>query len=40
MGRRLTTFNDVEIDLGKWPSAAMSEAIMEFWPKVERYSIA
>jgi lysyl-tRNA synthetase class 2 len=32
-GTTLTTFNGVEIDLGKWTKLSMQEAIVEFWPK-------
>jgi lysyl-tRNA synthetase, class II len=32
-GTTLTTFNDVEIDLGKWTRLTMREAIIKFWPK-------
>jgi lysyl-tRNA synthetase class 2 len=31
-GTTLTTFNDVEIDLGKWQRLTMREAIIKFWP--------
>ncbi len=30
-GTTLTTFNDAEIDLGKWQRLTMREAIVEFW---------
>lgn len=30
-GTTLTTFNDVEIDLGKWTRLTMREAIIKFW---------
>jgi len=33
-GTTVTTFNDVEIDLGKWTRLTMREAIIKFWPKV------
>ncbi len=32
-GTTLTTFNGVEIDLGKWRRLTMREAIVEFWPE-------
>ena len=32
-GTTLTTFNDVEIDLGKWERLTMNEAIIKFWPQ-------
>jgi lysyl-tRNA synthetase class 2 len=32
-GTTLTTFNDVEIDLGKWTRFTMREAIIKFWPE-------
>jgi lysyl-tRNA synthetase class 2 len=32
-GTTLTTFNGVEIDLGKWRRLTMREAIREFWPE-------
>jgi lysyl-tRNA synthetase class 2 len=32
-GTTLTTFNGVEIDLGKWTRMTMREAIREFWPE-------
>ena len=32
-GTTQTTFNDVEIDLGKWQRFTMREAIIEFWPE-------
>jgi lysyl-tRNA synthetase class 2 len=32
-GTTLTTFNDVEIDLGKWTRLTMREAIIKFWPE-------
>ena len=32
-GTTLTTFNGVEIDLGKWTRLTMREAIREFWPE-------
>jgi len=32
-GTTLTTFNDVEIDLGKWRRLTMREAIIQFWPE-------
>ena len=37
-GTTKTTFNDVEIDLGKWERLTMREAIVKWWPKeiVER----
>ncbi|HXB61520.1 MAG TPA: lysine--tRNA ligase [Acidobacteriaceae bacterium] len=31
-GTTITTFNDVEIDLGKWTKLSMREAIIKFWP--------
>jgi lysyl-tRNA synthetase, class II len=31
-GTTLTTFNGVEIDLGKWTRLSMREAINEYWP--------
>jgi lysyl-tRNA synthetase class 2 len=31
-GTTVTTFNGVEIDLGKWKRFSMQEAIIEFWP--------
>jgi len=31
-GTTLTTFNDIEIDLGKWTKLSMREAIVKFWP--------
>ena len=31
-GTTKTTFNGVEIDLGKWSKLSMREAIIEFWP--------
>lgn len=31
-GTTLTTFNGVEIDLGKWTRHSMREAIQEYWP--------
>ena len=31
-GTTVTTFNDVEIDLGKWTKLSMREAIIRFWP--------
>jgi lysyl-tRNA synthetase class 2 len=31
-GSLLTTFNGVEIDLGKWTKLSMREAIIKFWP--------
>lgn len=31
-GTRLTTFNGVEIDLGKWERLTMEEAIIQWWP--------
>jgi lysyl-tRNA synthetase class 2 len=31
-GTTLTTFNGVEIDLGKWTKLSMREAIVRFWP--------
>jgi len=31
-GTTKTTFNDVEIDLGKWTKLSMREAIIKFWP--------
>jgi lysyl-tRNA synthetase class 2 len=31
-GTTLTTFNDVEIDLGKWQRLTMVEAIVGYWP--------
>jgi len=31
-GTTLTTFNGVEIDLGKWTRLSMREAIVEYWP--------
>ncbi len=32
-GTTLTTFNGVEIDLGKWTKLSMREAIIKFWPE-------
>src|SRR5664280_1028287 len=32
-GTLLTTFNGVEIDLGKWKRLRMKDAIAEFWPE-------
>ena len=32
-GTMLTTFNDVEIDLGKWQRLTMREAIIKWWPE-------
>ena len=32
-GTTLTTFNGVEIDLGKWKRLSMREAINEYWPE-------
>ncbi len=32
-GTTLTTFNDVEIDLGKWERLTMREAIVKWWPE-------
>ena len=32
-GTTLTTFNDVEIDLGKWTRLTMREAIIKWWPE-------
>ncbi len=32
-GTTLTTFNGVEIDLGKWTKLSMREAIIFFWPE-------
>jgi lysyl-tRNA synthetase class 2 len=32
-GTTLTTFNGVEIDLGKWTRLSMREAIIKFWPE-------
>jgi lysyl-tRNA synthetase class 2 len=32
-GTTVTTFNDVEIDLGKWQRLTMREAIVKFWPE-------
>jgi lysyl-tRNA synthetase, class II len=32
-GSLLTTFNDHEIDLGKWTKLSMREAIIKWWPK-------
>ena len=32
MGRLLTSFNGVEIDLGNWTKLSMREAIVKFWP--------
>ena len=32
-GTTLTTFNGVEIDLGKWTRLTMREAIREYWPE-------
>ena len=32
-GTTMTTFNGVEIDLGKWRRLTMREAIVEFWPQ-------
>ena len=34
-GSLLTTFNGVEIDLGKWTKLSMREAIVKFWPTDE-----
>ncbi len=34
-GTTLTTFNDVEIDLGKWTRLTMREAIVQNWPEYE-----
>ena len=31
-GTTITTFNDVEIDLGKWQRLTMREAIIKWWP--------
>ncbi|HEV2137065.1 MAG TPA: lysine--tRNA ligase [Terracidiphilus sp.] len=31
-GTTVTTFNDVEIDLGKWERLTMREAIVKWWP--------
>ena len=31
-GSLLTSFNGVEIDLGKWTKLSMREAIIKFWP--------
>jgi lysyl-tRNA synthetase class 2 len=31
-GTTVTTFNDVEIDLGKWTRLTMREAIIKWWP--------
>ncbi len=31
-GTTVTTFNDVEIDLGKWQRLTMREAIIKWWP--------
>ncbi|MGO9323173.1 MAG: lysine--tRNA ligase [Terracidiphilus sp.] len=31
-GTTVTTFNDVEIDLGKWERLTMREAIIKWWP--------
>jgi lysyl-tRNA synthetase class 2 len=33
-GTTLTTFDDVEIDLGTWRRFSMREAIVEFWPEI------
>ena len=32
-GTTVTTFNDVEIDLGKWERLTMREAIVKWWPE-------
>lgn len=32
-GTTLTTFNGVEIDLGKWQRLTMNDAIIKFWPE-------
>ena len=32
-GTTVTTFNDVEIDLGKWERLTMREAIIKWWPE-------
>jgi len=32
-GTTLTTFNDAEIDLGKWQRLTMREAIIKWWPE-------
>ncbi len=32
-GSLTTSFNDVEIDLGKWTKLSMREAIIKFWPE-------
>ncbi len=32
-GTTVTTFNDVEIDLGKWQRLTMREAIIKWWPE-------
>ena len=32
-GTTVTTFNDVEIDLGKWQRLTMREAIIKWWPQ-------
>ena len=32
-GTTVTTFNDVEIDLGKWERLTMREAIVKYWPE-------
>ena len=32
-GTTLTTFNNIEIDLGKWTKISMREAIRKWWPK-------
>lgn len=34
-GTTITTFNDVEIDLGKWQRLTMREAILKWWPESE-----
>jgi lysyl-tRNA synthetase, class II len=31
-GTTVTTFNDIEIDLGKWERLTMREAIVKYWP--------
>jgi lysyl-tRNA synthetase class 2 len=31
-GTTLTTFNDIEIDLGKWTRLTMIQAVREYWP--------
>jgi lysyl-tRNA synthetase class 2 len=36
-GTTVTTFNDVEIDLGKWERLTMREAIVKWWPEGFRH---